>query len=169
MTNFPRVVEWGCLVMMLPTQVSQQTSGDSICFLSDLRARWEASCKTWDLQTQTKNKLSLPSVCYYQVSVVYHNPGILTLETFLKHRKPGVRPTPYRRWKSVYFQQFSKFCFFFLFPYRIALLVGRILSRVTTLNCSTILATSSTGMVSLNYINLVLEMVSGLLFGLGRA
>ena len=44
MTNSPRVVEWACLVMMLPTQVSQQTSGDSTCFLSDLKARWEPSC-----------------------------------------------------------------------------------------------------------------------------
>ena len=44
MTNSPRVVEWVCLVMMLPTQVSQQTSGDSTCFLSDLKARWEPSC-----------------------------------------------------------------------------------------------------------------------------
>lgn len=81
MTNFPRVVEWGCLVMLLPTQVSQQTSGDSICFLSDLRARWEPSC--------ILTKPEPPSVCYLQVSVVYQNPGVLTLEVLLKHRKPN--------------------------------------------------------------------------------
>ena len=51
----------------------------------------------------------------------------------------------------------------FFFLYRIALSAGRILSRVTTLNCSTILATLSTGNVSFNYINLALEMVSELL------
>lgn len=63
MTNFPRVVEWGCLVMLLPTQVSQQTSGDSICFLSDLRARWEPSCiLTKPEICKHKQRTNFPSV-----------------------------------------------------------------------------------------------------------
>ena len=84
-TNFPRVVEWACLVMTLPTQVSQQTSGDSICFLSDLRARWEPPC-TWDLQAQTTN---FPFVSLLFSSKRYKRkcPGILTLETLLKKPK----------------------------------------------------------------------------------
>lgn len=70
----------------------------------------------------TNKEQTFPSsVCYFQVSVVYQNPGVLTLETLLKRRKPNDTRTRARvsryhsEAKRVFFQHCSKFSFFVFF------------------------------------------------------